>query len=270
MNYSPLMRGTARLATFGVLALSVAIAQADLKIVSQTTVNTKRGPKTVSIITFMKGSKIRVDNLDVSQITDSRTGQNIYINNSRQIYTTTTNAQIAKLTAESIKNEHMKVSAKIRPTGKTKMIAGKMATQYVGDVTLTGNYPKIPGSTATAVIHLDEWTIQSAGITVGQGDMLGQVGLIVRSVAGTSGMGKVTAELSKAKGIPLNIDVNVDVKITTAGGGAPQTQHHSYVTEAQFVRDGALPDSLFSIPKGYKEVHDPSMDAGKNKKKGGK
>jgi len=261
MIYPRNWRHLSRLALASVLALTAVAAQADLKIVSKSTVTTRRGPQVVSVITFLKGPLIRIDNLDVSEITDSRTHKTTFINKTRKIYTIASQSQQVSNVAKNIKSQHMKITAHINPTGKSKMIAGRKASQYVGDLVVSGDYPKNPGSTAKAVIHLDEWTMQGKGISVSQSDMLGTVGTLLRSLAGVGTMSKVTQELAKVKGIPLNIDVELTLTIYAASGGAPDTQKHSYVTEAQVVKEEPLPASAFQVPKGYTLVNAPKPAA---------
>ena len=258
MIYSHNLRKLSRLALASTLALSAIAAHADLKIVSKSTVTTQRGPQVITIITYIKGPLIRIDNFDVTEITNSRTHKSTFINRTRKIYTVAGQNEATATANKSIKSQHMKITAHIKPTGKTKKIAGKNASQYVGDLVVTGDYPKNPGSTAKALIHLDEWTLQGAkGVSVSQSDMLGTVGNLLHSLAGVSTMNKVTQELQKIKGVPLNIDVELTLTIFNPSGGAPETQKHSYVTEAQFVKDSTLPADAFEVPKGYKLVTAP-------------
>jgi hypothetical protein len=267
MIYFPKLRHLPRLGLICAMAFAAVAAQADLKIVSKTTVSTKRGPVVVSIISFFKGSMIRVDDRDVSEITDSRTHKTTFINHTKRIYTVVSETQTSKTVAASIKSQHMKISAHIRPTGKKKMIVGKNASEYLGDLTISGDFPQQPGSTARAIIHLDEWTIPAAGISISQSAMLGTVGTLLQSLNNVGNMKQVTTELAKVKGIPLNINVSAVMTITTAGGGAPQTQNHTYVTEAQVVNEGPLPASAFAIPKGYTLVNPPKPGAAPAKPK---
>lgn len=238
----------------GALAVAAVSAQADMKIVAKTTVSTRRGPQVETIIFFLKGSMVRVDDKDVTEITDSKTGKSIFINNTRKAYIIQTTSDQQKAIQKSIKNQHMQLTAHISSTGKHKTIAGHSATEYVGNLTVSGDYPEMQGSKAKAVIQLDEWTTPAKGVAVLQSDMFGTVGTLLKSLAGNGAMQQVTKELGKVKGVPLNIDVELTMTVFTAGGGAPQSTKHSYVTEAQFVTDTTLPASIFGIPKGYSKM----------------
>ena len=257
MTYSHFLLRARRTLLVGAMALLAVAAQADIKIVAKTTVSTRRGPTVVTVTTFYKGSKVRIDIRDTTEITDSKTHKTILINRSLKNYVITSSTQEIKAAAASVKNQHMKITASIKPTGKHKMIVGRSASQYVGDLVVSGDFPKMPGSKAKADVHLDEWTTAARGVTVAQSDMLGTVGLLLRGLAGVGGMQKVTRELSKIKGIPLNINVEADVTIYSASGGAPQSQKHTFVTEAQFVNEGTFPASAFEVPKGFKLATPP-------------
>lgn len=254
MIYSSTLRRGTRFALTCAMVLGAVLAQADLKVVSKVTISTLQGPQIVTVVSFFKGSKVRIDNGDVRKISDSKTHKTILINMKKQIYMEPDTALALKDVAASIKKQRMKITAHVSPTGKRKMIAGRSAQQYVGDLTVSGDYPKVPGSRGEAKFKIDEWTTSAPGVNVSQSEMMGTVSELLHSLAGMGGMEQVTRELGKIKGVPLNTTMDGTMTIIAANGGAPQSQKHTYVTEAVTVNEGPLPASVFEIPKGFKLV----------------
>jgi len=253
MTYSYSTRRLPRIGLLCILAASVATAHADLKVVSNVVVTGKRGPKMITAISYFKGSLVRIDNGPISRISDSKTHKTILMNNEKKVFGIANSAEAMKKAAASIKEQGMKFTAHIKPTGKTKMIAGRMARQYVGDLTAKGKYPPIPGSTATVTFQIDEWTTTASGVTAGQGEMMGTISELIHTLGGMEGMKQATQELSKIKGIPLVSKLTGSVTIFASSGGAPKTRPLSYDTEAIAATEGTLPMSLFQVPKGYKQ-----------------
>jgi hypothetical protein len=253
MTYSRIMRPGPRIGLLCLLAVCSAFASADLKLVSKVTAIGRRGPQVVTVVSYFKGSMVRIDNASVTKISDSRTHKTILINNKRKVYAIANQQEAIKNVAASLKKENIKITAHIKPTGKTRMIAGKSAHQYVGDLTVTGTFPQQQGSTAKVTFSINEWTTSVKGVSVSQTEMMGTIADLLRSLNSVKGMQKVTAELSKIKGIPLTTHLDGNFTIFAAGGGAPQSRKITYDTEAQFATEESLPMSLFQVPAGYKQ-----------------
>ena len=278
MIYPHSLRQGLRLGAICAMALAVVAAHADYKVVSKTTISTPRGPQVVTVITFFKGSKVRIDTRgqsgELSEISDSRTHKTIFINHTNKRYMLVDNSATMKQVAASIRNQHMKITAHIKASGKHKMIAGHNAAEYVGTLNVNGDFPERPGMVAKGVVQIDEWTMPGKGISVSQDQMFGSVGNLLHSLAGVGGMSQVTKELSKIKGIPLNVNVVATVTLSTASGGSPQTEKHTFSTEAQFVNELPLPNSAFAVPKDYQQVDSKgspiASSTGKSSSKGKK
>jgi hypothetical protein len=254
MTYPNFLRPAPRVSALCLFAVCTAAAHADLKLVSSVSVTGKRGTQTVSAVSYFKGSMVRIDNGPITRITDSKTHKTILINFPKKAYVIPDDAATMKAAAGSIKQQGLKLSAHIKPTGKSKKIAGRIAHQYVGDLTASGKFPSQPGSVANVTFSIDEWTTDVSGVKASQADMMGTISDIIHTLAGVNGMEQVTRELSKIKGVPLVSKLVGKFTLTTIGGGAPKVRNISYDIEATTATEESLPMSIFQVPKGF--VHE--------------
>jgi hypothetical protein len=254
MIYSSKFSRRARFGFICALVLGALTASADMKMVSKVTIETPRGPKVVTVVTFIKGHLMRIDTGDIRKISDSRTHKIVMMNTLKRNYFIPDTAVIHRASAQDIKSQNMKIKAQVQPTGKRKTIAGRSATQYVGELLVTGDYSTIPGAKAEARFKIDQWTTEAKGVQVSQSEMMGTVGDLLRSVSGVAGMQDVTRELSKIKGVPLNSTLSGTLTLSSSSGGAPRKQNISFTTEAMTVNESTLPASIFKIPAGYVQV----------------
>src|SRR5437588_12788353 len=157
---SPCLIGLRTLAVFSCLALML-LARADVKTTSRMTLTSTFGgqePKVVSMTSYYKAGKMRVDGSDGNSfIMDSVSKKTISINVKEKTYTEMTMDSITGASSaqrDIVKKIKMKMSGHMKPTNEEMTIAGKPAKKYSLDMVMDALIPAMNGKPSPVSMHL--------------------------------------------------------------------------------------------------------------------
>ena len=237
------------------LALSAA-AQADLKLVQKSTMEGDLGkrlqkaesaPQAPMVTTYYKGGRMRTEAGERVTIFDGE--RTLLLNPKKKTYQAIPKNAGAELANPMLAMMDIKADVSVKPTGKSQMIQGKMAQQYVLTMTMKlgmkaategaskEDMPQIPPITSKTEL----WTVEFPGITLGAG---------AARQAMPAGMGNLpfvkdlTDKLKSIKGIPLQTTMTQDV----------MGKKMNVTVKTLSLSEAPLPESLFAPPAGYKQV----------------
>ena len=268
------------------LCLLAATARADVKIVTRVTVTGNgaaamgmgaRGgrpgagaaPKTETetVTTYYKGQKSRVESGATVILFDGTTGKTLTLNPATKTYQVQSDVRTQRLD-EAAQNIDFKTSGSARPTGATRAILGKTAKEYAYSITMamtlkpgiTGPDGKPtaaprPGTVrkpfVTMVIKGNQWTVENLTSGGGNGGIIAAQLSALQSFPGFKG---IFDALSQIKGVAIEGKQTMSMQSPMAAmmGGTPPTT--TITTVPVSLKEAPLPDSLFAIPAGYKQV----------------
>lgn len=257
-------------ACIAVLAFNAVAAHADLKLVQKTTMGgdlakagseraQKMGTSSVgdtTTTTYLKGKRARSESGGRVTIFDG--ARTLLLNPNKKTY------QAIPTTQEAMANPmlalmDMKADVSVKAGGKTKVIAGKTAKNYVLLMTMQiglksgtlpkknegtePTMPKIPPITSTTEI----WAAEFAGIA-------SNAKLLAQGFSMLPGMKDLPQKLSAVKGIGLESTMTQNMMGRTL----------VVTLKTVSISEAALEDSLFIAPKGWKQVpyEAPAMPPG--------
>lgn len=237
------------------LALSAA-AHADLKLVQKSTMegdlskrlqNAENAPQAPTMTTYYKGGRMRTEAGDKVTIFDGE--RTLLLNPKKKTYQAIPKNAGAELANPMLAMMDIKADVRVKPTGKSQTIQGKVAQHYVLTMTMKlgmkvategaskGDMPQIPPITSKTEL----WTVEFPGIKLGAG---------TARQAMPAGMGNLpfakdlTDKLKSIKGIPLQTTMIQDM----------MGKKMSVTIKTLSLSEAPLPDSLFALPAGYKQV----------------
>lgn len=265
--------------------LGAGTARADLLVVSQvknakaatggaqSAAGANASAQTETVQSYYKGRKVRTEVGSRIVLYDGDSGKTYQIDPAARTYTVVASAGLPMgfLSMMSITTK-----ATSGPTGATRAILGHTAREYSfkADVDIAMNTAAFqaggmggrpPTGAATPLQHMGtlhitgrEWVINVPSLPNGGTGAL-QVG-VNQAGAMVPGIKPLLDKLALIKGVPLSSEETIDVEMTPMGGlggpaGARPSRLATMITnDAVSVRESALPESLFVIPAGYREV----------------
>jgi hypothetical protein len=254
-------------------------ARADVKIVTKQTMSGtgpqmammgNQGPKTVT--TYYKGGKTRVETGDTIVITDGASGTIYTLNATRKTYMVTKLSDAGNA-AGMMGMMDFKSTGAVKPGGKTRVIAGKPAKNYLwtAKVTVSPKPGANPGGAGAGMkpgaafmtmnMKGETWTTEAVKLPGALPANLRMMG----GMAQATGLKDLTQTLSKMKGLPLEGVTTQEMQMNMGGmGGAPgqktgaQPMSMTVKTQTVSLSEAPLPASLFAVPAGYTKVTAPA------------
>lgn len=239
-------------------------ARADLKIVSEvTSVKDGMTQKPFTETTFVKDEMVREDRSDgATFIHDLTSDTYFYLDNLHKVCATLSgkgqSARESALNTLIAENADFSGTANVKPGGKTKTIAGKIAKNYtysaVMKVKVRGNARQF----LTLRMSGETWVAPNIAVSPRVKRM--EDAAFARSLGPLArAANPLLLKIAKVKGYPLsNRSTTVMVISGTDTGATQQT-----VTRTQtvtLVSDDPLEDSLFIVPSTYRDVSpEPNM-----------
>jgi hypothetical protein len=277
-------------ATLALLAGLAQSAFADIKIVAKET--TKGLPPAVlamggqkdgvkldapmTVTSYYKGSKTRVERGTTILITDNATGKTYTLDTEAKTYSETLLKDVGAGMADSPIMSMFKVTttADVKPGGMTKTIAGKETENYKYNITMKmapgeGADPSLGGVLPNITVTIDgeQWTTEAitfpstaVGATPSPANMLKFLPPTMMKGA------KVIAEkMALIKGVPLATTTTTKMELPPAflammsqsGAGEMDNKPITSTMEVTSISEDTLDDALFAPPADYKKVDAP-------------
>jgi len=280
MNCSPVSRTGLAVLSIALLPL---IASADLKVVSKTiSQNTpaipggipgaptpsaaKKPGEPVLSTAYYKGKKVRVEEGDRVVITDNETGTIVTIDSKKKTFTTQKLADMASQVSPFTEMLEVKVDGALKPTEMKKPVAGRETRLYAGKFTMAMSVkegapiplPAGDGPLMEIIIESEQWAAEGIQLdpkTQGPGFSPLPAGMM-RMMPGMDSMMKKMTEI---KGFPLSTAMKISFQSSLPLPGIPE-KPVVIKTETVSVPEDALPDTLFAVPAGFKQV-EPELPA---------
>jgi len=284
MGYTPLLRRS--LMASASLFLLAGMAHADLKVVQKSKID---GPNMGALgggaagagaaakvgdmvtTTYYKGSKVRVEDATGISITDNEAGTLTKLDLKKKTYSTIKLAELSK-SAEGQANPllemfEMKVKADVKAGGHEKVMAGKKASDWLWTATIgmamKGGDGGAEGTeVANISIEGEQWTSEEVKAPTAKTPTAGLPGLSGPGLGGMMGMmmknaqmKAVTEKMSVIKGFPLTMSMKMTIKSPFAEAQGLDVSKPIVVTnETTTLSEEDLPDTLFTVPAGFKKV----------------
>lgn len=222
---------------------------------------------------YLKGNKMARLSADTGTIFDLDAGTMTMIDVQKKTYSTTTfdemNRRIEEMQNRMSKNgshpAEIQFDSKVEPTGKTRSIDGKEAKEYVMTITAQGQQ-------AGMRVKSDLWVVPSISgqeeLRNFQTKMAEKLKNLngLNPVMGTAsaGLTQVSKEVLKMDGYPVTQEVTISgvqspmspMMAMRNGGEENKDPNAPFLimnTDAKSFSDGAVADSIFEIPAGYKQ-----------------
>jgi hypothetical protein len=239
-------------------------ARADLKVVSTMTNSGTRsgGPRTSTVTTYYRGKWTRTETPQNVIIVDNALGKIYSLNPSEKTYNVISFADLGKNPLMSMMD--MKTTVSLQPGGKTKTILGKPAKSYTYTAVLQmslkkealqrmagmngGTAPSKPPTIPPVTIKGVSWVTEAVKVSAGASSAA------LATLSQMPGMKVLAEKLGSVRGVPLEQEMTV-----VASGGPQGNVKQTSVTKATAIDESPLPDSLFKVPAGYREVSRPMM-----------
>lgn len=235
-------------------------SSADVKMVSRLTMKSNMAavqqlPQTVT--TYFRKGLVRSDMGNDTTIVNEKTHQTIVIDNAAKTY------HVVSMTAgqnqEMMKNMKFAVSGKVTPSNKTKKLLGRPARLYSADFKITFTSPMLGNVPQTMNVHMDQWTSTAVHTPVSTAQMMQVVSKMFQGMPGMTGMDKMTKELAKMKGFPLDSQGSMKMTFKMPQGqptqqGVPTSIDITFNNTVMSLKETSLSDSLFKVPAGYRKL----------------
>jgi hypothetical protein len=263
------------MAATAVVALSVTLARADVKIVSEVTI--KGAPKAAQaqvsdkpFITtvYYKASRQRTETDKGVTITDLDGDKFYTLDPVKKTYYVMSSKDIEKMAAENPMLAMIKVdtSTTVTPTAETKSIAGKMAKKYayttIMKMGMEGADDSISAMLPIITINGEQWTTEEITLPVDYRKFAQSNFMRSMPPMMAKGIKDMVDKMADIKGIPLSSIITVTVKPSEK---APPQAASAFpkdpivtTTEVKSITEGPLDDALFTVPADYKEVKAPA------------
>jgi hypothetical protein len=264
-----------RLAPLAVLLASG--AHADVTLVQKTSVEglpesmrAQRASMDRPSTLYYKGDKLRTETgTDAVTILD---GERLYlIDTKKKTYAATTAERMMAESNPMLSMVDVQTEVSVKPGGKTKTIAGKPAQNWRFTLTMKlainatgmaqaapGQPP--PGQLPTIRIEGEQWSTTAAAVPPTARSL--RALSMLQSLVGPKGQAALRREFEKIKGLPLELTLTQTVQgVPTPANGKPIVTRMTTVS----LSEKPLPESLFALPKGYKQVpfEGPKMPTGR-------
>lgn len=263
------------------LLLAAQTARADMKIVSEMTVQGQPGaqqggqPQRQTVRTYYKGDKVRTEIPGTVMIYDAAADKLIQLDPARKTYTVNALQKMAAQMQPFMARMKFDATGSVRPGGATRTIAGLPARNYRVAMNLrmsmrapaagTGAPTGMPaGPLLTMKIEGEQWASEAVKVPVRVQRMM-TTALMRPMGAMMPGMKSLLEKMAAVKGLPLSSRMTMTMTPGQAmAGAAPRGNTMTAVTEVRSVdRKAVLPAALFAIPAGYRKVEPgPGMSGG--------
>jgi hypothetical protein len=222
---------------------------------------------------YLKGSKMARLGPDTSMIFDLDAGTMTTIDIQKKSYSTITFDEInrrmeemqKRLSKESSRPAEIQFDSKVEPTGQTRAIDGQDAKEYVMTVVAqgqqTGMHVKSDLWVVSSLPGIQELRSFQKKMSAKLSNMSG-----LNPLMGTasSGLDQLSKETLKMQGYPITQEVTVSgvqspmspMMAMRNGGQENKDPNAPFLimnTDSKSFSDGAVSDSVFEIPAGYKE-----------------
>lgn len=234
--------------------LAGSAARADLTVVSRVTLTMGgRGVPAQELVTYFKGDRLRSETGSIATIFDTDAGRVIRVDRSRKTYMVLSQKQASKA-AGALGGLKFETSARVKPGGKTRIVAGRPARNYLTDASLQVRLPGFPGEPPATRMQIEQWTTNTVPVPAATRRVLA---LASTGISGslTAGMKPLTEALSRVPGLPLSTRVTMQSTRPGVPGGSVTS-----LTEVRSIRTGVLKDDLFRVPRGYRKVDPPRVE----------
>ena len=252
--------------------ISAPAARADLTILSRS-VETENGitQKPTTETTYIKGEMTRTELMNDKRETfvvihDLMSDTVFYLLPTHRLCATFNNkSDLMRLApALQILKENMKISgvADVKPGGKTKMIAGKLAKNFKYSTLMRIVVKGRPEKFATVKMTGEQWV--TGELRLSPELLRKQHASTLRSLGPYASAAKplLDKQARIARGYVLEDKYTLTIASTmdtTAGAGGTQETSTNHMTVME-IKDGPLDDKLFVVPSSYREVApEPSM-----------
>jgi hypothetical protein len=222
---------------------------------------------------YLKGNKMARLGADTGMIFDLDSGTMTMIDVQKKTYSTTTfdemNRRMEEMQKRISKNGsgplEMRFDSKVEATGKTRSIDGKEAKEYVMTITAQGQQ-------AGMRVKSDLWAVPSVPgldeLRTFQTKMVDRLknlnGFNPAMGTASSGLNELSKEVLKMDGYPVTQEVTVSgvqspmsPMMAMRNGGEenkdPNAPFLIMKTDSKSFSDGAVADSVFEIPAGFKQ-----------------
>ena len=275
MSKSVLLRAVATVSLMATLPL---VALADLKVVHKTVSQNlptamagqfspsteapaeKKPSEPVLATTYYKGKKTRVEETGRVVITDNETGTVTAIDTKKKTYTIQKIADMSAQVNPIAEMLEVKVDGGVKPTETKKTIAGREAKLYTSKFTMAMSIkegapiplPAGDGPLMEITMETEQWAAESLQVeSTGLAPNMSPIPAnMMRMMPGVDSILKKMAEI---KGFPLATNVKMTLQSAFPLPGLPE-KPIVIKMETVSVTEGALPDTLFQVPAGYKQV----------------
>jgi len=220
-------------------------------------------PKNQTMTTYFKNGKMRVESMGSIILMDPKSKKNIILNPTDKTYSELGMDMMTPEQKKAMKNMKMTMSAHLKPTTQTKMIAGKKAQKYIITMVM---HMQLPGQTPTAPsmgamdmnMDMEQWTTTALKDHYSPQMMMQNAGQMLKQLSMMGDTSSMMKEFAKMKGFPL--DNNMTMKMTMKpakgspqAGQAPMSFDMTMQTNVDSISEAPLNGSLFVIPAGYKK-----------------
>lgn len=260
---------------FLLAGFSVAVARADVTLVMRTRIEGRPAPASsrpknpeergLITTTYYKGKWERTEAAGGVTLSD---GERVFfLNPGARTFSATTVRKMAETTNPLVARLDFRTEAVVRPGGKTKTILGKPAKNYRFTVTMklaTRPAPGDGGTTSarialpTIVIQGEQWTTEAIPVA-GRG--VGAVPGVLRNLVSLSGQEALVARFATVRGFPLALTLRQSIRWEGKPPGKEMPSLPGQGDRLPVIRmtpvslkEGPLPDSLFQVPDGYRQV----------------
>jgi len=247
---------SAAICSVGTLAL---FAHADFKIVSHVTMKMDMGPmnnQQQTTTTYFKNGMMRVETSDGAVfLFNSKTKKSYMLRTATKQYSEFTMYNLAGPMGGASNKFKAKVSAHLNPTKQKSTILGKPANLYKADMTLDMDMGM---GAMHADMHMDQWTTTAMRDKVSAKETMAAMAEMLQGLAALGADTKqLVKEFSKMKGVPLNSDIVMKMKMkrattaTTPPGNPPSGFTMNINSRVQSISEAPVSADLFKIPAGY-------------------
>ncbi len=270
-TYMHSIRTILRSVTVCSLAAVAIIASADFKIVSHVTMKMDVGPmgsQEQTTTTYFKKGLMRVETSDGSIfIFNSKTKKSYMLRPKTKQYSEFNMDNITGPVSEKMSKLNMKISGHLNPTKQKSTILGKPVNLYKADMTLDMDLPSMGGDNKASMgkmhadMKMDQWTTTAMKDKITAKQTMAAMGQMLQGLAAMGAdTKKLIKEFSKLKGVPLNSDIVMKMKMTpskaagTPHAGGPMDFTMNITSRVQSISEAPVSADLFNIPADYKKA----------------
>ena len=214
---------------------------------------------------YVKGNKMARIGTNTSTITDLDAGTITNINNLRKTYTVISFDEMKQMQGRMRGGDtNVDFNVKVDKTGKTKEIDGQTATEYVISMTAKDSgseggmkinshvwlIPSEPGAVEVRAFYKKMATQNKSALGGGGGPMMS---------GASQGLAAAAAQLAAMDGVAVETHmemsgISMPMGPMAQGAGDPNAPALIMATQNSSYATGAVDDSKFAIPAGYKKT----------------